>query len=138
MASFIVLLTFGTTDAWHKSTVVSPSIPVSIEAGPGSFGSLFLYSSGWLALVPNGFPPLTVLMVTGCPPTVAQSALSVVPFTKNPKTSLNPEPTYSLYSSDANTYWNETLEAFATKLNERMAASCEDCPLGRRPFRSAS
>ena len=41
---------------------------------------------------------------------------------KNPNTSLN-SPTNSLYSSEANTYWNERFELVGTKSNSRTAAS---------------
>ena len=60
------------------------------------------------------------------------------PFTKKPKTSLKPCPTNSLYSSEENTYLNDTLDASGVKLNVSTAASWLACPTGSSAFRSLS
>ncbi len=61
----------------------------------------------------------------------------MTPFTKNPNTSLYGDPTNSLYSSDANTYWNATVPAVGTKSNSSTAASPVDDP-GTSASRSGS
>jgi len=48
---------------------------------------------------------------------------AVDPLMKKPKTSLNDVFTYSLYSSEAKTYWNEIVGVVGTKSNSSTAAS---------------
>ena len=90
IASFIVLVWLGVTVAVQISTVVSPSISVSIGAPLA------------MSLLRNRLEFVFWLIVsidTGEESTVAQ----FWPFTKKPKTSLKPCPTNSLYSSEEKT-----------------------------------
>src|SRR5579859_7149318 len=118
MASFMWLVAPAVTVALHVSTRVRPSI--SVLSGAPLARSLLTYRSGReLGAVPNGLPLLMVLIDTGSAPTFAQ----FTPLTKNANVSLNWVLTNSLYSSEAKTYWNDTLAAFATKSNWSTDAS---------------
>src|SRR5512134_1872334 len=57
-----------------------------------------------------GLPQLTWLIETGAPAPLQPAGATAMfaPLRKKPKTSLNGESTYSLYSSEAKTYWNTT------------------------------
>jgi hypothetical protein len=83
------------------SVNVSPSISVQIDPPP-SLKSLFWKNTQLLPAEPNGLPQFTLLIDTGVE--LSGMSATLVPLTKNPKTSLKDECTYSLYSSDANTY----------------------------------
>ena len=72
-------------------------------------------------------PLLTLLIATGV--VVWGRSAMFLPLTKNPNTSLNSEFTNSLYSSDENTYRNETTWlAEHWKSNSRIVASCVKKP----------
>src|SRR5688572_14235350 len=93
------------TGAWHVRTVVKPSISVLNGATAGSWKSLFTKSWGLeFGVVPNGLPLLIVLIDTRAVPVVTATVAQFAPLTKNANTSSNSVFTYSLYSSDANTY----------------------------------
>src|SRR5438067_5367810 len=108
------------TAASQVRTTVNPSISVLIGDGFGrkSVRSLSRYKSGWLAGT-DPLPLLILLMVTGVP---SLNLAQLTPLTKKAKTSLKLLPTYSLYSSEAKTYWNETLLLLGTKSNSSTAA----------------
>ena len=98
MASFMWLVTPGTTSAEHVSTVVKPSICV-FNVG----GTLLTKNCGLCGVVspPASLPSLIELTSTGS--VVPGTSAQLVPFTKKPNTSLNSVLAKSLYSSEEKT-----------------------------------
>ena len=62
-------------------------------------------------------------MLTGFGGTVPGTVAQFVPFTKNANVSLYRVFAYSLYSSEAKTYWNVKSAAWGTTSNARTVAS---------------
>ena len=72
-----------------------------MEMGAGEFGSKAIF----------------------CVPLIPILVVIPGPLIKKPNTSLNSLPTNSLYSSDANTYWNDILLVLDTISNDTTLAS---------------
>jgi len=68
------------------------------------------------------------LTVTGAGPVPVSTTAQLTPFTKKPKVSLKLVLTYSLYSSEAKTYWKNTVAPLGTKSNSSTVASAVVTP----------